>query len=128
MPEETNQMLIERNQVGKREMLANIIARVDAKSTPVQAMIPKGEDISNMLMEWQMELPPGSHRMDLPDRPRGRVQVDGAAWRVEDTEVGRRLLVEGGAVHVVGRLKPDDWQGREGVELEIEDVADPRRV
>ena len=48
-------MLIERNQVGKREMLANIIARVDAKSTPVQAMIPKGEDISNMLMEWQMD-------------------------------------------------------------------------
>ena len=38
------------------------------------------------LMEWQMELPPGSHRLDLPDRPRGRVQVDGAAWRVEDTD------------------------------------------
>lgn len=48
-------MLIERNQIGKREMLANIIARVDAKATPVQAMIPKGEDISNMLMEWQMD-------------------------------------------------------------------------
>jgi single-stranded-DNA-specific exonuclease len=31
-------------------------------------------------------------------------------------------------VHVAGRLKPDDWQGREGVELEIEDVADPRRI
>jgi single-stranded-DNA-specific exonuclease len=29
-------------------------------------------------------------------------------------------------VHVAGRLKPDDWQGRESVELEIEDVADPR--
>lgn len=36
-------------------MLANIIARVDAKSTPVQAMIPKGEAITNMLTEWQMD-------------------------------------------------------------------------
>ena len=50
------------------------------------------------------------------------------AWRVEDTDAGRRLLNEGGAVHVVGKLKPDDWQGREGVQLEIEDVADPRQV
>ena len=56
------------------------------------------------------------------------------AWSVgaygvyaEDSEVGRRLLSGGGAVHVAGRLRPDDWQGREGVELEIEDVADPRR-
>ncbi len=39
-----------------------------------------------------------------------------------------RLMQEGGAVHVAGRLKPDDWNGREGVELEIEDVADPRAV
>jgi single-stranded-DNA-specific exonuclease len=29
---------------------------------------------------------------------------------------------------VAGRLKPDDWSGREGVELEIEDAADPRRM
>jgi single-stranded-DNA-specific exonuclease len=29
---------------------------------------------------------------------------------------------------VAGKLKPDDWQGRESVELEIEDAADPRRV
>ncbi len=36
-------------------MLANIIARVDAKSTPVQSMIPKGEAITNMLTEWQMD-------------------------------------------------------------------------
>ncbi len=27
-----------------------------------------------------------------------------------------------------GKLKADDWNGREGVELEIEDVADPRMV
>ena len=32
----------------------------------------------------------------------------------------------GGALHIVGRLKSDDWNGRRGVELEIEDAADPR--
>lgn len=47
--------LLERTQVGKREMLADLIARVDAKNTPVQSMMPKGENISNMLMEWQVD-------------------------------------------------------------------------
>ncbi len=50
------------------------------------------------------------------------------AWRAADTELGRALTGAAGALHVAGRLRPDDWQGREGVELEIEDVADPRRV
>jgi single-stranded-DNA-specific exonuclease len=27
---------------------------------------------------------------------------------------------------VAGKLKPDDYMGRRGVELEIEDAADPR--
>jgi single-stranded-DNA-specific exonuclease len=49
------------------------------------------------------------------------------AWRAEDTDLGRRLLAGGGALHVAGRLKPDDWMGREAVELEIEDAADPRQ-
>jgi single-stranded-DNA-specific exonuclease len=50
------------------------------------------------------------------------------AWRAEDSELGRRLLAGGGALHVAGRLKSDDWNGREGVQIEIEDAADPRRV
>jgi single-stranded-DNA-specific exonuclease len=50
------------------------------------------------------------------------------AWRAEDTDLGRRLLAGGGALHVVGKLKADDWNGRRGVQLEIEDAADPRRV
>jgi single-stranded-DNA-specific exonuclease len=29
---------------------------------------------------------------------------------------------------VAGRLKADDWNGRRGVQFEIEDVADPRAV
>jgi single-stranded-DNA-specific exonuclease len=81
---------------------------------------------ADVRIERPMALRGGHVRMTLTDGSGGRLKA--VAWRCEDTEMGRRLLAEGGAVHVVGKLKPDDWQGREGVELEIEDVADPRRV
>jgi len=55
----------------------------------------------------------------------GRLKA--VAWRAEDTELGRRLLSGGGGLHLVGKIKADDWNGRQGVELEIEDAADPRR-
>ena len=50
------------------------------------------------------------------------------AWRAEDTDLGRRILSREGGLHVAGKLKADDWKGRDGVELEIEDAADPRRA
>jgi single-stranded-DNA-specific exonuclease len=54
-------------------------------------------------------------------------RLKAVAWRAGDTDMGRRLLAGGAGLHVVGRLKADDWNGRRGVELEIEDAADPRR-
>lgn len=81
---------------------------------------------ADVRIERPMALRGGHVRCTLTDGTGGRLKA--VAWRVEETEAGRRLLQEGGAVHVAGRLKPDDWQGREGVELEIEDVADPRRT
>lgn len=48
-------MLQELNQVGKREMLLNIISRVDAKNTPFTKMAPVGETISNTFVEWQAD-------------------------------------------------------------------------
>jgi single-stranded-DNA-specific exonuclease len=81
---------------------------------------------ANVRVERPMALRGGHVRVTLTDGSGGRLKA--VAWRAEDTETGRRLLNEGGAIHVAGRLKPDDWQGRESVELEIEDVADPRRV
>jgi single-stranded-DNA-specific exonuclease len=77
-------------------------------------------------IERPMALRGGHVRCTLTDSSGGKLKA--VAWRVEDTEAGRRLLAEGGAVHVVGRLKADDWQGREGVEFEIEDISDPRRT
>jgi single-stranded-DNA-specific exonuclease len=82
--------------------------------------------IADARVERPMALRGGHVRVSLTDGAGGRVKA--VAWRCEGTEMGRRLLQEGGGVHVAGRLKPDDWQGREGVEFEIEDVADPRRA
>jgi single-stranded-DNA-specific exonuclease len=81
---------------------------------------------ADVRVERPMALRGGHVRCTLTDGSGGRLKA--VAWRVEDTETGRRLMQEGGAVHVAGKLKPDDWQGRQGVELEIEDVADPRRA
>ena len=61
------------------------------------------------------------------------VGADGAsvraiAWRVADLPCGEALLAGAQGLSVAGRLKPDDWNGRRGVQLEIEDVHDPRRI
>lgn len=81
---------------------------------------------ANVRVERPMALRGGHVRATLTDGSGGRLKA--VAWRAEDTDLGRALLGGAGALHVAGRLKPDDWQGRESVELEIEDVADPRRV
>jgi single-stranded-DNA-specific exonuclease len=56
----------------------------------------------------------------------GGARLKAVAWRIADTALGQRLMAGGGALHVVGRLRADDWNGRQGVQLEIEDAADPR--
>lgn len=81
--------------------------------------------LADARIERPMALRGGHVRVTLTDPSGGRLKA--VAWRSEDTELGRRLMA-GGALHVAGKLKPDDWQGRESVELEIEDAADPRRV
>lgn len=81
---------------------------------------------ADVRVERPMALRGGHVRVTLTDASGGRLKA--VCWRAEDTDLGRRLLIEGGSIHVVGRLKPDDWQGRESVELEIEDAADPRRA
>ena len=69
----------------------------------------------------------GGHvRCELADADGRKLRA--VAWRAGETELGRALTSRDGLLHVAGRLRPDDWMGRDGVELEIEDVADPRRV
>ncbi len=77
-------------------------------------------------IERPMAVKGGHVRCSLVDDSGGKLRA--VAWRSADTELGRRLLAGDGALHVAGRLRPDDWMGREAVELEIEDAADPRQL
>ena len=82
--------------------------------------------LADVRVERPIPMRGGHVRVTLTDGSGGRLKA--VAWRCEGSELGKRLMVEGGAIHVAGKLKPDDWQGRQGVELEIEDAADPRRA
>ncbi|MDE0176787.1 MAG: single-stranded-DNA-specific exonuclease RecJ [Defluviicoccus sp.] len=56
----------------------------------------------------------------------GGSRLKGIAFRATDTALGRTLLETAGApLHVAGHLKVDRWQGRDAVELVIEDAARP---
>ena len=50
-------------------------------------------------------------------------KLKGIVWRAEGTALGDALLRPAGLVHVIGRLKADDYMGRNGVQLEIEDIS-----
>jgi single-stranded-DNA-specific exonuclease len=50
--------------------------------------------------------------------------LDAIAFRAAGTPLGEGLLASRGrAIHVAGRLRQDDWNGRSRVQLEIEDAA-----
>jgi single-stranded-DNA-specific exonuclease len=80
--------------------------------------------IAGARIERATPLKGGHIRCTLIDSSGQRLKA--IAWRAEETDLGRRLLSSPASMHLVGRLKPDDWQGREGVQFEIEDGADPR--
>jgi single-stranded-DNA-specific exonuclease len=80
--------------------------------------------VAGVRIERVTPLKGGHLRCTLVDA-RGR-SLKAVAWRSADTPVGQRILAGGGAVHAVGKLKADDWNGRNAAELEIEDLADPR--
>ncbi len=56
----------------------------------------------------------------------GGGRIGAVAFRVGDTPLARLLLADDGApLHVAGHLRRDNWNGRDGVELVIEDAATP---
>jgi len=81
--------------------------------------------IADARIEEVMALKGGHLRMIV--RGSGGRRLKAMAWRAEETALGQRLKA-GGSLHIVGRLKPDDWRGRSDVEFEIEDAADPRMI
>lgn len=49
-------------------------------------------------------------------------RVEGIAWRCADDPLGEALL-KGQKLHLVGRLKTNEWNGRRRVQLELVDAA-----
>jgi single-stranded-DNA-specific exonuclease len=61
--------------------------------------------------------------LQAPDGSR----IEACAFRVADTPLGKLLLQgEGLPLHVTGHVRRTSWQGRESIELLIEDACDPR--
>ena len=55
-------------------------------------------------------------------------RLDAVAFRAAGQPVGNAILESAGMpIHVAGNLRRDTWNGRNKLELVIEDVADPRR-
>ena len=55
-------------------------------------------------------------------------RLDAVAFRAAAQPLGEALLNSGGMpLHVVGHLRRDTWNGRNRLELAVEDAADPRR-
>jgi single-stranded-DNA-specific exonuclease len=81
---------------------------------------------ANVHIERPQALKGGHVRCTFKSSDGGRVRA--VAWRAEDTALGRRILSGVGVVHVAGRLKLDTWNGKENLELEIFDLADPRQI
>jgi single-stranded-DNA-specific exonuclease len=55
-------------------------------------------------------------------------RLDAIAFRAAGQPLGDVLLSAGGMpLHIVGHLRRDTWGGRDRIELQIEDAADPRR-
>jgi len=55
-------------------------------------------------------------------------RVDGVAFRAAGQPLGDLLMSASGMpLHVAGHLRKDTWGGRERIEMQIEDAADPRR-
>lgn len=82
--------------------------------------------LSGVRAERPMAMKGGHIRVTLTDESGGKLKA--VAWRAEATAAGQSLLAGAGGLSVAGRLRADDWQGRRGVQLEIEDVHDPRRL
>ena len=56
-------------------------------------------------------------------------RIDAIAFRAAGQPLGDALMAAGGLpLHVAGHLRRDTWGGREKIELQIDDVADPRKA
>ena len=54
----------------------------------------------------------------------GSARLRAISFRTADRPLGQALLQsQGSKIHLAGHLRADDWQGRNGVQLAIDDAA-----
>ena len=82
--------------------------------------------LSGVRIAQPMAMKGGHVGMTLTDE--AGVRLRAVAWRAQETPLGQMLLSGVSGVSVAGRLKPDDFRGPGGVQMEIEDAADPRQM
>lgn len=82
--------------------------------------------IADVRSDRPMLMKGGHVRTQLVDAAGRRIKA--VAWRSGETDLGRRLLSGQGGLHVAGKLQADDWQGRQSVEIVIEDAADAHKA
>ncbi|WP_369059589.1 single-stranded-DNA-specific exonuclease RecJ [Caulobacter sp. 73W] len=128
-------LAVEREAAGDEPLDIDALIRPGAADRALlnefQALAPFGPGnpepmfaLSGVRVDRPMAMRGGHLRCTLVDANGAKLKA--VAWRCEETDLGRRLLSGEGSLHVAGRLKPDDYMGREGVQLEIEDAYDPR--
>ena len=61
-----------------------------------------------------------NHLRFIAEDAGGRIEC--IAWRAADTPMGD-VLRNGARVHIAGKLKADEWNGRRRVQLDVADVA-----
>ncbi len=78
---------------------------------------------AHMRVRWAQPLKGGHVRCTLEDAHGGK-SINAIAFRAEDNGFADILLAQDGQLlHVAGKLKADDYRGRNSVDLRIEDVA-----
>jgi single-stranded-DNA-specific exonuclease len=66
----------------------------------------------------------GEHHVRCVLTGAGGGRLNAIAFRAMDGALGPALLQSGGLpLHLAGRLRPDNWRGRDGVQLIVEDAA-----
>lgn len=77
--------------------------------------------ISDLRIGYASAMKGGHIRCELIDQDGFKIKA--LCWRAEGSPIGDIILMPSAKVHAVVKLKADDYMGRNGVQLEIEDLA-----
>lgn len=92
----------------------------------IEALGPFGQEAPQPIFALRHVRPVSARRIGqnhvrfFADDGSGRLEC--VSWRTADTEIGQAIF-SGAPLHLAGRLKSDEWNGRKRVQLELVDAA-----